>query len=245
MTHRDTPIPPVARTALAVLLIVAAPLAAANEWYRYTNDDGVVVLSHSIPPDAVHRGYEVLDRSGRRIRVVDPAPTPEEIAAREAAQAAAQAAEEQRQARQRRDEELLVLYASPDEVLSARDRRLKAIDNQLRMAQAEIERLQGQKRQFEAQAAERERTGQRPSQSLLDSLRHVEGRIRDSDAQLANRERERRDLEAQFEADYQRTRDTFAIQIFARTVGNEVHDPQDKPRQRDGFDGSCLHQRVR
>jgi len=67
---------------LALLIAVASPAAA--EWYRYVNEDGVVVLSESIPPSLVHKGYEVLGDDGKVKRVVARELTPAERAAREA-----------------------------------------------------------------------------------------------------------------------------------------------------------------
>jgi hypothetical protein len=198
---------PKARLVLAfALLSTAASPVLANTWYRFVNDDGVTVIAHAIPPQFVHKGYEVLDQNGRVIRVIDRQPTAAEIAEREAAQAREQAQEHDRQARQRRDQELMVLYSSPEDVQLARQRRLQGIDNHIRITQSNIERLQHNKRRLEAQAAARERAGQSPSAEVLESIRIVEAQIRDREHEVEARRRERAQVGAQYDADYERTR---------------------------------------
>jgi hypothetical protein len=197
--------------AIAVVAMLAFPAVWAAEWYRYVDDNGVLVMSHTIPPDLVHKGYQVLDGEGSVIRVVERQPTAAEIAAREAARAREEAAEQERQARQRRDEELLVLYASPEDVQFARERRLASIDNSIRMSRANIERLQNHKRQLEIQAAGRERSGQSASQDVLENIRIIDLQIRESEREIASREREKAQADAQFDSDYARTRELYGI----------------------------------
>jgi hypothetical protein len=78
---------PLARTLILTLsgiLWLSLPVAAKEEYapgsvfYRYTNDQGVRVLSQSIPPRYVPNGYEVISRTGRVLKVVEPAPSGEE-----------------------------------------------------------------------------------------------------------------------------------------------------------------------
>src|SRR5690606_17058668 len=73
----------------ATVTATAAPIP-----YRYRDSKGTVVIGASVPPEYVKYGYEVLSATGRVVEVVPRAPTPEEIAAREAAQAQAERSEE-------------------------------------------------------------------------------------------------------------------------------------------------------
>lgn len=52
--------------------------------YRYTDENGQIVISSTIPQEASRRGYDILSKNGRVIETIDPEPTEEEIAAREA-----------------------------------------------------------------------------------------------------------------------------------------------------------------
>jgi hypothetical protein len=191
--------PLLAATVTALLL---GPGAAAAEWYRYVNNEGVTVLSHTVPPELVYKGYQVIDREGRVVRVVERQATVAEIAQREAA-------EQEQLARHRRDEELLILYASPEEVQLARQRRLASIENSVTVGTANLARLQAHKRQLESQAATRERSGQPPSQELIEAIRIVELQVREAEREIAAREREQEQAAEQFDSDYVRTRELY------------------------------------
>ena len=69
--------------AVATLLAAMALPAQAGQLYRFTNADGGLELSSSIPNDRVPFGYDVIDsRSGRLLRKVDPQLTAAEAAAK-------------------------------------------------------------------------------------------------------------------------------------------------------------------
>ena len=104
---------PVLRRTLWLGLLL--PLwVGATEMYRYTNAQGVMVIDRQgVPSEFIAKGYEVLNDQGRVVRVVPPAPTPEELqkllADRERAKS---------------DAQLLRLYSSPEDVDRARARKL-------------------------------------------------------------------------------------------------------------------------
>ncbi len=54
---------------LAGLGLGAAQAQAAVELYRFINEQGVVVLSNSIPPELVSHGYDVVRGDGTLVRV--------------------------------------------------------------------------------------------------------------------------------------------------------------------------------
>ncbi len=204
-----------ALTLLLATSLVALP-AWADQWYRYENDDGVMVMSNAIPPSMVHRGYQVLDAEGRVVRIVERQLTEAEIAEREAKKAEEARKEEERLARQRRDQELMMLYASPDDVEYARDRRVAAIENSIRATRANIERLQDHKHQLESQAADRERAGHSPSRELLDNIQIIEIQIRESEREIVAREQEVRGAIEQFDREHRRVTELYEALASSR-----------------------------
>ena len=86
--------------------------AEAVELYRFVNEDGIVVLSNSIPPELVSRGYDVVRGDGTLVRVVPRELTPTEVAERERQLAQEKAAAARRhgsrESRRRSDEALCV-----------------------------------------------------------------------------------------------------------------------------------------
>ena len=94
-------------TALALALGFSAQ-AAAN-MYRYTDENGQIVISSTIPQEATKRGYDILSNNGRVIETIPPAPTEEEIAAREAEKQRQKELAEQRE----QDRALLKRFSHP------------------------------------------------------------------------------------------------------------------------------------
>lgn len=117
--------------ALGLLLAGAASSAHAANIYKYTDERGRTVFNSSIPPEFVKNGYSILNERGQVIEVVPRALTPEEIAARDAAEQARLAAEEAQRKQEEADSLLLRTYRSPDEVLQQRDVRVARLDARL------------------------------------------------------------------------------------------------------------------
>lgn len=192
------------RTALAVAsLLIFAPLADAGEWYRFRNEQGVMVLANSIPPSLVDNGYSVVGDDGRVLRVV---PSRQEGMRQRAEDEARRARDEVSSSRQRADEELLKLYASPADVEAAMQRKLNSIENDIARIRADLESLIGKKSDLESRGAERERAGQPPSPDVYGNLRIVSDQIGDRERSIAARRLEQQQVRESFNRDLQRVR---------------------------------------
>ena len=104
-----------ARACASALILGMATHAAAN-MYRYTDENGQVVISSTIPQEATKRGYDILGSNGRVIETIPPAPTKEEIAAREAEKQRQKELAEQRE----KDRQLLKRFSHPDQAVKAK-----------------------------------------------------------------------------------------------------------------------------
>ena len=105
---------------LLIALLLGNPYTGHTEatgkalFYRYTNDNGVTVISSRIPPRYVPRGYDVINHNGSLVKQVPPEPSP--------AEKARLLEEYEQQARlQAWDDELLRRYSSVDDIESARE----------------------------------------------------------------------------------------------------------------------------
>lgn len=131
--------------------------ASASELYRYTNAQGVTVIDRQgVPSEFIGKGYEVLNDQGRVVRVVPPAPTPDEmkklLADRERAKS---------------DAQLLRLYSSPEDVDRARTRKLSELDGLIGVANGNLQSVRQQQANLQKQAADQERAGQSVSEQLI------------------------------------------------------------------------------
>lgn len=127
------------KAALLLALVAASvqPALAAN-YYRYVDDEGNKVFNSSIPPEYVARGYEILNERGQVIQVVPRAPTPEEIAARDAAETARLQQEAAANARREADNALQLKYRAPEDIANERDLNLAMIDADLALARENL-----------------------------------------------------------------------------------------------------------
>lgn len=134
---------------VGLVLLTVIPLLGEptqGQLFRYINKDGVKVLGHSIPPEYVSQGYEVISASGKVIKVVAPAPTEEELELERA-----------RRALLAEYKKLERRYSDVSDIKAARDRRLAAIETSISIVEANIS---GFDEQLEAQlskAADEER----------------------------------------------------------------------------------------
>lgn len=190
-------------TVVMATLLLLAPLAHAGEWYRFRNEQGVMVLANSIPPSLVENGYSVVGDDGRVLRVV---PSRQEAIRQRAEDEARRAREEVSASRQRADDELLKLYASPADVEAAMQRKLNSIESDIARIRADLESLRGKKSDLESRGAERERAGQPPSPEVYGNLQIVSDQIGDRERSIAARRLEQQQVRESFDRDLQRVR---------------------------------------
>ncbi len=192
--------------------------AQAAELYRFVNEDGVVVLSNSIPPELVSRGYDVVRGDGTLVRVVPRELTPTEVTERERQLAQEKAAADAGMVRAGRDEDLMRLYASPLDVEEARDRKILSIETVVATTKANLERLKLQKRRLEEQAASLEREGAPLSSELLQNISILETQIAEKEREVAARKLEEQRVSEQFALDLERIRLLYGMGPVSTTA---------------------------
>lgn len=202
-------------------LSVAQAQAQPVESYRFENEDGVVVLSHTIPPELVHKGYSVVGEDGSVVRVVARELTPAEVLQHERELAAAKAAEDAGVARTRHDQELMKLYSSARDVEEARDRKILSIETVIATTKANLERLNLQKRRLEQQAADREREGAALSTEILDNLGILETQIGEKEREILARIHEQELVGDQFALDLERINVLYEVVPVEATAATE------------------------
>ena len=126
---------------LAVLGLLLSSVSHASKLYRF-NVDGKVVIKDHVPAEYSHLGYEVLNGQGMVIRSVERAPTAEELAQRRAEEAAKKARQEAISNQRRKDMDLLRLYAKPEDVERARQRKADEIESYIQLQRRRITDLE-------------------------------------------------------------------------------------------------------
>ena len=186
-------------TASAVLAFSLVATAEAG-MYRYTDENGRMVISNTIPQEATKRGYDILGSNGRVVETIPPAPTEEEIAAREA--------EKQRQkelaAQQELDRKLLKRYSHPDQAVRAMHRKIRELEGLIQLKRGNISVISNQLDSEQSRAANIERSGGTIPEAMLEKIRRLESQIRDLEREISIQSQEIDELRADFEADIER-----------------------------------------
>jgi transketolase len=156
--------------------------------YRYVDNRGVTVLDRQgVPPEYADKGYEVLNRRGRVVKVVPPPMTAEQLQQAQAEKAKAAA-----------DAQLLNLYSSLEDVDRAKARRLAELDALVDVANSNILNLNAQQNGLQKQAADQERAGRVVPQTLIDQLADLRAQQRSLQADIERNQAARVQSEAQF-----------------------------------------------
>lgn len=205
--------------ASASVLLLAATVAEAR-MYRYTDENGQIVISNTIPQEASRRGYDILNSKGRVIESIEPAPTEEEIAAREAEEQRRQALKRQ----QEEDRKLLKRYSHPDQAVRAMHRKIRELEGLNQLKRGNISVIVSQLNSEESRAADMERAGREVPESTLEKIRRLESQIREIEREIASQSAEIQTLREGYEADIRRLEE---ITGESRTV------PLDPPRHSD------------
>ncbi len=159
-----------------------------------------MVISNTIPQEATKRGYDILGNNGRVIETIPPAPTEEEIAAREAEKQRQKALAEQRE----QDRLLLKRFSHPDQAVKAMYRKIRELEGLIQLKRGNISVISSQLDAEQSRAADLERAGRDIPEATLEKIRRLEAQIRDIEREIAAQTQEIEALRDAFEADIER-----------------------------------------
>ncbi|MCK0165188.1 DUF4124 domain-containing protein [Marinobacter sp. S6332] len=206
--------------ATALLLSLGITTQAEAGMYRYTDEEGRVVISNTIPQPATKRGYDILNSNGRVVEVIPPAPTDEEIAAREA--------EKQRQEKlaiqREKDTRLLKRFSHPDQAIKAMHRKLGELQGLIQLKRGNISVISSQLDSEQSRAANMERTGQKIPDATLEKIRRLESQIRDIEREISWQAQEIESLKQTYEKDIKRLEEVTGE---TRTLSLEPANPSE------------------
>jgi chromosome segregation ATPase len=197
MQHRPT-------TSAAIALLAALGILVSTGvqagMYRYKDENGQLVISNTIPQEATKRGYEILGNNGRVVETVAPAPTEEEIAAREAQKERERQAELQRQ----EDKKLLDRFSHPNQAVRAMHRKVREMEGIIQLKRGNISVISSQLDSEQSRAADLERSGRDVPEASLDKIRRLESQMDDIEQEIADQRRQIEDMKDLFKADIKR-----------------------------------------
>ena len=203
----------------AVTLALLAGAADAQQsskekkLYRWVDKNGQVHYGDSVPAEYAEQDREVLNRQGVSVGREEGTITPEEAAAKAAADKAAR----DEQKRKLRDRVLLQTYQSVQELEILRDNRLELVDAQLTIQEQSLTNLRAQRAQIQRVAARYApvNTGANAEplpEDLASDLEQSASDIQTQETNLERRREERENIRKNFEADIARYKELRTIQ---------------------------------
>ncbi|WP_456413238.1 DUF4124 domain-containing protein [Thiolapillus sp.] len=189
---------------LALLIVISH--SANAKLYKWVDEEGNVQYSDKLPPAAVKKPHEKLDRHGLVIDRKGRAKTPEEIAEEERVKRLREETQRQIAEQQAKDRVLLNSYRSDDDIILARDGKLATIDSQIRITYTNITRLKERLSGYKQKAANLERLGKAISAQLQTSIDNTRKEINDSYASILRQEKDKDTIRSKYAQDLERFR---------------------------------------
>ncbi len=193
---------------LALLVPVSAPLAAIKCW---TNKDGLRECGNAVPPEYAQKETRTLDKRGITVEVQERAKTAEEVAE----QQRLEAAEREREAEEKRlraeraaaDRVLLATFATEQDIITSRDRKLAAVEGLIEVTRLTVGNLEQNLEQEKKRAASHERAGRPIPDDLTADMASLQRQIEEKQAYIHLKQREMEELRTTYDADLQRFRE--------------------------------------
>lgn len=187
------------RLVMSIGLVFALLASSAHAvMYRYKDDQGRTVMSATVPPEIVPKGYDVLNAQGRIIETVAPALTAEQIRARDEAIEREKRKEEERKAQKLADQKLLKQYGSPETVVNLMNRRLDEIESVIVSREAAIQAAKNSIAVNEEKAANFQRNGRAIPAIVKQELEKAKDDIVKAQAVIADKKKDHQAVKEEF-----------------------------------------------
>ena len=205
----------------AAALLVAAPAIVhaasqntgnrmvSEEVYRCRDGKGQYQYGQSIPAVCMDQDVEVLDETGRVVRIIPGRRSLEQVAAQKAAEDEAKAAAQ-------RDRTLLATYLTVADIERLRDQRVELLEQQSRVTEQYIANLREREARLMADAQRYYPYSTKPNaqpvpEHLAQEMVNTVNGLQVYEEELAKNTAERNQLRAEFDADITRFKELKGI----------------------------------
>ncbi len=191
---------------ISLLALIVAPVGVSARIKCWTNKEGVRECGNRIPPEYAQKGHREVSKHGITTKRQQRARTAAELEAEK--QKEIELAEEKRKVREQaaHDRVLLDTFTTAKELEMARDSKIEVIDARIAHTQNRIARLQENRGIMQKEAARQERSGKPVAKKLGQDIQHTQRQIAENRGFVIEREKEKMEVDAQFERDLKRYR---------------------------------------
>jgi hypothetical protein len=196
--------------AVAAVLALGSLDAGAQKLYRWVDSEGNVHYSDSVPPEAIDKERETLNRQGMTVDRVDRALTAEERAEQEARLAAEADARRRQEEQDKMDAVLLGSYQSEQDLRRSYQERFDLLEQTLESARIGVRSQEKSLADLLAHAADLERNGRPVNERVQGSIATARKQVAQQRSHLQRREAEQVALNTEFEETLARYRELQA-----------------------------------
>ncbi|BAO43952.1 DUF4124 domain-containing protein [Thiolapillus brandeum] len=189
------------------ILLACTSLTAEAKLYKWVDENGNVQYSDKIPPTAVKKSHEQLDKHGLVVEKKERAKTPEEIAEEQRVRKLQLETQRRLEKQRAKDRVLLSTYRSEDDIILARDGKLATYDAQIRITYNNIDRLKDRLAYQKKRAASLERQGKLIPRQLQVSIDNTRREINQNYASILRQEHGKKKIRESYAMDLKRFRE--------------------------------------
>lgn len=192
-------------------LLITAPHALAGTIKCWTNKDGVRECGYSVPPEYSQQRIEIMNERGIQIGVKEAAKTKEQL--EEDARLAKLKQEELKRQEDAllRDTILLNTFTTERDLKISYDDKIEAVKGVIDITDTGTRTLQQKLQAVQKKAANYERAGETMPENILNQVNNLKRQIKDNEKYTADKQREIKALNLQYEADLKRFRELKGI----------------------------------
>jgi len=192
-------------------LLFWTPATMAGSIKCWTNKDGVRECGATVPPEYSQQRVEIMNERGIVVEVKEAAKTKEQLE-EEARLAKLKQEELRRQEEARlRDTILLQSFTTERDLKISYDGKIAVNRDIIDITNTGTRTLNENLNNTRTKAANYERAGEKPPESLLEEINSLKRQIMDNDEFIARKQEEIKALERQYEADLKRFRELKGI----------------------------------
>ena len=188
-----------------ISFLLSQPVMAAK-FKCWTNSDGVKECGSYVPAEYSQKRIETRGKSGRVIEVKDRAKTEAELAEIDRL-AKLKEIEDAKIAEQKKNDDILLkTFSRERDINMLRDSKIRVIEGIITVTNSNNKALKKKLEKLQKRAANFERRGKKPPESILEDIKLIENRLNKNKSSIGLKRGEQKIIRNKFEEDLQRFR---------------------------------------
>ena len=185
---------------LSTVLLATFSISSQAQIKSWINKDGVREFGKTVPPEYAQKGHKELSKQGMVINEQERVKTEEELA--EAAKAAELVAEEKRLEQERKNEDriLIATYVKVEDIEMVKQERVQVIESSIKVTEKRTETIQLDLDKRMKAAADAERAGKSPNETLLKDIDSLQRRIKANSVYIDGKRKEQEETKSEYDA---------------------------------------------